>query len=141
MECILPGDALPETNQLLMVLGSLEHFVPRVLAEVHPHWKFESLDGFYLAEAKKIGEDLAELRGQCILICDQTLTPFHLRMHVAAMADEIDWMECRVGKCGTGAGGMERVAWADWNGRTDRYLQESLKVIDWAYAVTFGERE
>jgi hypothetical protein len=60
-------------------------------------------------------------------------------MRLSRSADEIDWLECRLGKRGGGAGGMERIPWSKWNGHSYAFLQDSLKPIDWAYEITFGE--
>lgn len=136
---IATGGDLPETINLAIVLDMLEHFLPAVLSEVYPYWKGESLDGFFLSTARKIGPDQAELRGVCILISDQAITPFHVQMQLSPSADEVDWMECQLGKRGDGPGGMERIPWARWDGHTDKYAQESLKPVHWAYSVTFGE--
>ena len=140
LEDVAPGGALPETIHMIMVLNYLEYFLPAVLSQVHPYWKGESLDGFFLSETKKLGHEKAELRGMCILISDQALTPFHIQMQLSASADEIAWMECQLGKRGDGAGGMERIPWSRWNGHTHALLEDALKPIDWAYVVTFGEK-
>jgi hypothetical protein len=140
LEGVEPGGALAETIQLLIVLGGLEYFLPTILAETHLYWKGESLDGFFLSEAKKLGHDQAELRGICILISDQSVTPFHVSIQLSTSMDEIDWIECRLGKRGDGAGGMDRIPWSKWNGRTHVFLQDASKPIDWAYAVTFGRK-
>jgi hypothetical protein len=140
LEGVEPGGALGETIQLLVVLGGLEYFLPQVLAEVYPHWKKGSLDGFFVSEAKKLADNQAELRGVCLLISDQSITPFHVQIQLSTSADEIEWMECRLGKRGEGAGGMERVPWSRWKGHTYSFLQDSLKPTGWAYAVTFGQK-
>jgi hypothetical protein len=140
LEGIAPGDALPETVQLLMVLGGLEYFLPATLAELYPYWKGESLDGFFLSEAKKLEHEMAELRGVCILISDQSITPFHLQVQLSPLADEIGWMQCHLGKRGDGAGEMERIPYSRWAGHTQRFLQDSLHEVDWAYSITFGEK-
>src|SRR5580658_5773249 len=80
LEGVESGGALAETMQMLVLLGGLEYLLPHILAEIHPYWKGESLDGFNLAEAKKLDRDKAQLRGLCILISDQTVTPFHLQI-------------------------------------------------------------
>jgi hypothetical protein len=136
LERVPSGGALPETIQLLVVLGGLEHFIPQILAEVYPYWKGESLDGFFLSDTKKLGEEQAELRGVCILISDQAITPFHIQIHLSPLDDEIDQMVCHLGSRGNGAGGMERVAWSQWRGHTRSFLQDPLKPIDWVYQVT-----
>lgn len=134
LEGVACGGALAETPELQSVLAGLEYFLPQILSELHPFWKWESLDGFYLAEAMKTGPCKARLRGICILISDQTLTPFDLKMQVSPYEDEIEWMECRIGECGHGKGGMAR-----WHGHSHGFLQRSLKLIDWKYSATFGE--
>jgi hypothetical protein len=140
LEGVESGCSLAQTMQMLVVLGGLEHLLPSVLSEIHPYWKGESLDGFFLADTKKLDYDKAELRGVCILISDQSITPFHVQMQLSASADELDWLECRLGKRGDGAGGMERIPWSKWSGHSYAVLQDSLKPIEWAYAVTFGEK-
>jgi hypothetical protein len=121
------------------VLICLEYFLPQILAEVYPYWKGESLDGFYLAEARKTGFFKAELRGVCILISDQAITQFYVRMQVSPIREEIISMECRLGRRGDGKGDMERIPWSRWHGQSHMFLQDSLKPIDWTYKITFGE--
>ena len=140
LEDLAIGGALPETVHLLMVLDNLEYFLPAALSEVYPYWEGESLDGFFLSETKKLGQNQAELRGVCILISDQAITPFRAQMQLSPLADEIDWMECRLGKQGEGVGGMERIPWTRWSGHTHEFVQESLKSFDWTYSVVFGEK-
>ena len=82
------------------MLSGLEFFIPQVLAEIHPEWKHESLDGFYPVVARKTGEGEAEIFGLCILISDQTTTPFHLRLQSSPSSDEVSWLECRLGEAG-----------------------------------------
>jgi predicted enzyme related to lactoylglutathione lyase len=134
------GEPLAENAQLQMILSYLEHALPQMLAEVFPHWKYESLDGFLPAESKKLGEGQAEIRGLAILISDQAVTPFHVKLQIAPTQDTIDWLECHIGKRGNGPGGMERIPYARWKARSYALLQEALQAIDWAYSITVGER-
>src|SRR5262245_546353 len=81
-------------------LSGLEWFLPTVLAEIHPEWTGESLDGIYAHVAQKTGEGEAEILGLCCLMSDQTLTPIHLRLRVSTTADEVSWLELRLGENG-----------------------------------------
>lgn len=139
LELIPTGARFEDDCGVRDVLVGLEYFLPAILADVYPYWKGESLDGFYLSEARKTGFYRAEMRGVCILISDQTITPFHVRMQIAASSDKINWMECRLGKRGNGNGEMERIPWSRWQGHSYSFLQDSLKPIDWTYQVAFGE--
>ncbi len=58
----------------------LEVFLPRVLTERSPKWKWESLDGFFIARATRTGPAGVELVGTCILMSDQTVTPFLVQL-------------------------------------------------------------
>src|ERR1700678_2368623 len=80
LEPIANGAGFVENSGLRDVLIGLEFFLPSILLDIYPYWKGESLDGFYLYEARKIGCRKAELSGVCILISDQTITPFDIRM-------------------------------------------------------------
>jgi len=61
-------------------------------------WRGEALDGLYPSRALKIGPRAAEVAGMCIIISDQTLTPFHVSLGVAETNDEIEWLYCRLGE-------------------------------------------
>jgi hypothetical protein len=118
----------------------LENFLSSRLAEAYPYWEHESLDGFSFCEAQKTGPYQAELFGVCILISDQTVTPIHVRLKVSPSEDKIDWMECNLGKRGTGEGGMERVPWPRWRNNRSVGLPKSKDLVDWVYKIIVGER-
>ena len=130
-----------ETERLGHFLADLQFFVPDLLREIHPEWDRESLDGFQLTVARKTDELEAEFFGLCILISDQTLTPIHVCLKIDAEADEVTWMECRLGE--RGDHGMVRTPYGPMNaalrsvialnGRPDR--------IDWVYKAGFGSRD
>jgi hypothetical protein len=81
-----------------------------------------------------------EIAGHCILISDQTLAPFHLRLRIApGDANEISWLELSVGE--RGANGMVRQPYNSGATSKRTYaLPQRLAKIDWAYQVTFGDR-
>jgi hypothetical protein len=60
-------------------------------------------------------------------------------MQIAPSGDEIKWIECRLGKRGSGKGDMERIPWSRWRADSHSVLQDSSKPIDWTYKVVFGE--
>jgi hypothetical protein len=73
-----------------MLIGSsadlsdtLELLIPQILRRTHPDWEKESIDGFFFRCCVKRGRASAELVGTCILISDQSGTPFQLDLHVA----------------------------------------------------------
>ena len=111
LQNINEGAELFEAPELRRILASLEYFLPSVLSEIYPHWKHESIDGFFLSKAEKTGPLKAEFEGVCILISDQTTTPFSVLLNVSGVEDKIDWLECRLGRRGYGEGNMERVPW------------------------------
>ena len=139
LEPLALGSDIAESADLQRLLLGLEYFLPSILGEIYPHWKYESLDGVFLAKATKTGQASAELRGVCILISDQSITPFHLRLGASLSDDSIAWMECRIGRRGSGKGEMDRTPWSRWHGHSYSFLQDSLKPTDWAYKVGFGD--
>jgi hypothetical protein len=133
------GAKIESTEEFRHALGLLEGYIPEVLRELHPEWKYESLDGILPAIAHKPAQYEIELAGECILISDQTLVPIHLRIQLAADKDEICWLECRLGERVDRV--MKRVPYK-WSYAIGRTLDATAGVreLDWFYAVTFGQR-
>src|SRR5207248_3329014 len=100
------GECIPDSKQFQEALVSLYWFLPEILAEIYREWQHESLDGIYPLVAKKTSGREAEIFGLCIIISDQTLTPLHVRLQIAASEDEVSWLECRLGE--RGPSGMVR---------------------------------
>jgi hypothetical protein len=138
----LPDGATIEDSELFReVLSGLEFFLPQqVLSEIYAEWNHESLDGIVPLVARKTGNAEAEIFGLCILISDQTLTPVHVRLQVAAYRDEVSWLECRLGE--RGEHGIVRTPYESPGATTKRLhaLAGRTERIDWLYKVTFGRR-
>src|SRR4051794_24131919 len=94
------GASIPDSDQFRVVLTGFQFFLPGVLAEIHREWRGMGLDDVVPVVARRTGDGEAEIFGLCCLISDQTLTPLHLRLQVAAAADEVTWLECRLGEWG-----------------------------------------
>ncbi len=135
----LPVDALiHDSKEFRSCLSSLESFVPEVLLELYPAWKFEGLDGIYPAVARKTGEREAEVLGMCILVVDQDCTPIQVRIRHSILHDEIEWMQCCLGEQGDGKGGMRRFSLEDSTGKILFTLEQRASAIKWVYKVEFG---
>jgi hypothetical protein len=74
----------------------------------------------------------AELTGMCILITDQTLTPFQVGLRVAATADGIEWVHCRLGE--RADGGLLRVPYASTRWRKRLHVLNT-STVEWVYDV------
>ena len=135
------GASIGDSEQFRQVLSGLEFFLPhQVLSEIYPEWNHESLDGILPLVARKTGDGEAEIFGLCIIISDQTLTPLHIRLRVAASTDEVSWLECRLGE--RGKHGMVRTPYESASAVSKRLyaLDGKAELIDWVYKVTFGHR-
>jgi hypothetical protein len=112
---------------------TLEYLVPRLLRRDHHEWSQESIDGFYFSHAVKTGSNSADLAGLCILISDQTLTPFQLSLSLS-LEDTFDSFRIRLGEPGEGALG---ISGPDWSPETASSLpltlDDRLDQIDWVY--------
>ena len=128
----------PQPEQTGDFFPCLEYFLPAVLKELHPEWREESFDGFDPLFARKIGHREAELFGLCILISDQAHVPFHLLLQIASDTEEVSWLEFKVGEKENGE--MKRSYTKSLYNRL-YVLQEQPQKIDWAYQVTFGNRD
>lgn len=124
------------------MLSALEFFVPEILKEIHPEWKYESLDGILPVVARKTGETQVEIFGQCILISDQTLAPIHLRVQVTPAGDEISWLEIKLGELSKH--GMVRTPYNSPDAIIKKVYgppEKNADLFDWAYKVTFGVKQ
>lgn len=139
---VLPSGALvPDSKEFRDALGGLERVLPEIIGEVHREMLGQSLDGVLPAVARKTGDAQVEIFGLCIFIEDQTVTPLHVELQLAETADEISWMECRLGQ--RGEKGMVRMPYSSETGMLRRtyalacYCEPNQ--IDWVYQVTFGK--
>lgn len=118
---------------------SLELFLPTVLGSHYPEWKNESLDGIFVARARKTGPAAAELVGTCILISDQTVTPLHVELALPPSGECIGSLLVRIGEAG---GGRLGISGPSCNSRDARELLATLVTrlpnIAWSYEVASG---
>jgi len=137
----LPGGAsIPGSDRFREVITGLQYFLPEVLGELHREWTFQGLDDVLPVVSLKTGEGEADMSGLCCFVSDQTLTPIHLKLQVAATEDEISWLECRLGE--RGPHGMVRTPYHSLNAARKRLypLEGRVETIEWVYSVAFGQR-
>jgi hypothetical protein len=111
----------------------LELLIPKILRREHREWGEESLDGFFFSCAIKTGQDSCELAGTCVLIRDQTVTPFALNMSVAN-AGVFGSFRIKLGEPGKGLLGISGPKVSTRAAQELLLnLNERLDWIDWAY--------
>jgi hypothetical protein len=130
-----PVDALLDDSSFPDLLSALEYYLPQTLSEIHQEWDHESLDGIYPNVVRKTAERRIEIVGWCILISDQTMTPLELELEVSPAADEVIWLDCRLGRLGPN--GMIRIPYGR---RPDIRNDYQWKSKNWAYHVGFDHR-
>jgi len=115
----------------------LELYIPRLLSHKYSQWQYESLDGFYLASARKLSSNSAEFSGLCILISDQNVTPFVIRLELNSLRDSIASYQVFLGESGSGPLG---ISGPSCNSAEADDLLKALAVrienISWSYFVT-----
>ncbi len=119
--------------------SSLERLFPILLSPVYPVWKSESLDGFYLALAQKTDATSARLVGTCILISDQTVTPFCAELAISPTADSIASYRILLGESGGGALGISGPPCHSFAAhKLLAGIVARIDDVDWAFAVASG---
>lgn len=114
---------------------TLELLIPKILREKHAEWDKESIDGFFFSSTVMSDDTSAQLVGTCILISDQTVTPFALNL---SLLDPTAFrsLRIRLGEPGEGRLGISGPACNSpaaqkmllaLNARLDR--------VNWAYDV------
>lgn len=115
--------------------NTLELLIPEILRREHSEWDKESIDGFFFSSAVKNDERSCELAGTCILISDQTVTPFALNLSLAETG-MFRFFRIRLGEPGRGPLG---ISGPPCNSRAAQEvlfaLNERLDRVDWAYDV------
>lgn len=115
---------------------SLELFIPKVLSSHHPEWEKESLDGVFVARARKTGSAAAELAGTCILISDQTVTPLLMELALSPSGECIEFFRVRLGEAGGGRLGISGPGCNSWKARELlATVATRLPSIAWSYEI------
>ena len=117
------------------ICDTLELFIPKLLRRKHPEWERESIDGFFFSSAVKSGEGSAELVGTCILISDQTVTPF--AVHLSLSEDgTFRSFGVRLGEPGQGSLGISGPGYNSPGAKEMlSSLARRLDQVDWVYDV------
>ena len=118
------------------ICSSLEFFLPKVLRIRYPEWEKESLDGIFIASASRIGRVALQLGGTCILISDQTVTPFLVELEMSEANLSIVAFRLFLGEAG---GGPLGISGPECNSQDAKRLLETfpsrLGSIKWRYSV------
>ena len=116
---------------------SLEMFIPELLRRRYPQWDLESLDGIFVACARKTGPAAAQLAGTCILISDQTVTPFLVDLEASLADDSITSFRVSLGEPGGGALG---ISGPECNSREAEVLlatiADRIADITWSFEIS-----
>jgi hypothetical protein len=128
------GESIEDDASYLDLLNSLERFLVEILRGAHSAWLDESLDGILPRFARRTGEREAEIAGECILIRDQAVVPFHLLLQTDVTGDRISYQELKLGKLGPQ--GMIRTPYSE----SSKARALAISEIEWAYHVAFGQR-
>lgn len=117
---------------------SLERFIPGLLRRSYLEWRDESLDGIFVAYARKTGPSGLEMAGTCILIRDQTVTPFMAEFQVVrpSQGTSVEALKLMVGEAGAGALG---ISGPPCNSREARLvlatLMQRIEDVAWVYTL------
>lgn len=132
LDGVAVGAALP-IDSASDLCDTLEFVIPKILRREHSEWERESIDGFFFSLAVKYDERAAELAGTCILISDQTVTPFALDMRLSD-TETFESLRILLGEPGQGPLGISGPACTSVAARTMLAgLNRRLHEVDWAY--------
>lgn len=120
--------------------SSLELFLPMLLSHHHLEWTKESLDGVFVALARKTGSESVQIAGTCILISDQTVTPFLLYLSLSSSHTTITAFRVYLGEPG---GGSLGISGPECNSKDAKRLLATLSGrlsgIKWTYKIASGD--
>ncbi|GGO40255.1 hypothetical protein GCM10008949_49530 [Deinococcus humi] len=115
----------------------LERYIPQLLSQRYPEWAWESLDGIFAAHSQRTDSNTAEIAGMCLLISDQTMTPFFIRLTLSPSHDAVASCHLLLGEPGGGALGISGPPCHSFKAQG---LLETVKArlqgIRWSYTLT-----
>ena len=118
------------------ICNILELYIPEQLSHHYSEWTSESLDGFFVVSARKIGLKTAELAGLCILMSDQTLTPFFIRLALTSSHDSIASYQVYLGEPGGGRLGISGSPYG--TSPANKFIANIIPRLDyikWSYTI------
>jgi hypothetical protein len=114
-----------------------ERLIQGRLAARFPEWRDQSIDGVWPEHARKTGPTSASLCGVCVLLDDQTLTPFAAEWTIAGSHDAVTAWRLRVGEPG---GGRLRISGPRHGSKAATLLRwtiaERIDDTHWCYELT-----
>lgn len=118
------------------LLEILEFLIPGILRSSHPEWQTESIDGFRISSATKTTDLSAGMTGTCILITDQSVTPFDFDFALSRNGG-FEAIRVRLGESG---GGPLGISGPSCNSDAARELlielDSRVDSIDWVYNIS-----
>ena len=137
---VLQGAAVGEPldwNPASDLAYMLQLFIPGLLRERYCEWKSESLDAIFCSQALKTGDEAARLVGTCILITDQTVTPFMLDIELEDQARRVNSFSLAIGEQGVGKLGISGPRYGSSKaGLLLLNLNYRLDGVCWTYKIT-----
>jgi len=136
----LPVGAEFEVEPSASLCSSLEFFLPQLLSRSYPEWRGESLDGVFVARARKTAPFAVQLVGTCILISDQTVTPFMVDLATSLSGEALVSFRVCLGEPGSGPLGISGPACT--SSEADKLLfalTNRLDGIAWSYVAVSDE--
>ncbi len=131
------GALIEDSDDFNTFQTALTRVIPSALAEAYDHWRYEGLDGFRFAVARKVGPDEAEFVGLCLLVGNQTWIPLYVRVRIAPESDHIVSLDCKVGESGNGWTPMVGTPYGATRETKLLYsVVNRLESIPWAYRIT-----
>ncbi len=123
---------LPDSD----VCSSLELFFPRMLRVHYREWQHESIDGVFIESAIKNNEHSLRIAGVCILMRDQSLTPFQSEISISPADEMIEECILRIGEPGGGSLAISGPACNSANATSYREnIIARLDDIQWVFSV------
>jgi len=130
------GENIDDSEHFQEFQSALARLVPECLAESHPSpWRDESLDAFRFVWKRKVGPNDAELLGVCLLISDQTWTPFRAVLKASSTDAGLEQVELTLGETDEAGRAMMRMPYASSKLTELLFrLANRPESVDWTYS-------
>jgi hypothetical protein len=118
------------------ILGAFELYFPLLLRKKYPVWESETLDGFFVSNARKDGPFSLQLAGICILMSDQCVTPFFAAIRLSPDDNSMEAYNVAIGEAGEGHLGISGPKCNTYDAELLlRRIGTRLSHINWVYSI------
>lgn len=132
LNTVEPGNGIADSESLRKVLSHLEIYLTLKLRDKYKDWIYESIDGIYTYNIKKVDREQFQFIGMCVLTTDQSVIPIYVDAKLSEFEEEFEMLDCKIGE--HGKNGLMKIPFDSNQWRKKIYAMDA-DFIKWYYTI------